>query len=59
MPLASAILARESQQDARKSGRFDEVVDSTTSDFFTFVADSDGEPRTTIQPRLNFRVCNT
>src|SRR6218665_1935295 len=28
---------REGQQDATKSGRFDEVVDSKTLDFFTFM----------------------
>ena len=42
--------ARENQQDATMSGRFDEVlVDSKTLDFFTFMSDSDGEPRTTLQ----------
>ena len=40
--------AGENQQDATKSGRFDEVVDSKTLDFWTFVAISDGEPRTTL-----------
>jgi len=46
--------AGENQQDATKSGRFDEVVDSKTLDFFTFMADSDGEPRTTLQSQAEF-----
>jgi len=41
--------AREHQQDATKSGSFDEVVDSKTLNVFTFMADGDGEPRTTLQ----------
>src|SRR6218665_3858818 len=51
--------ARENQQDATKSKRFDEVLDSKTLDFFTVMVDSDGEPTRCFSPRLNFRVCNT
>src|SRR6218665_1580752 len=47
--------ARENQQDAIKSGRFGEVVDSKTWDFFTFMADSDGEPRTTLQSQAELQ----
>src|SRR6218665_3638310 len=42
---------------------FDEIENSKTVGFFTILADSYGEPRTTLQSqsqqRLNFRVCNT
>ena len=36
--------ARENQQDATESGRFDKVLDSKTLDFSTIMAGSDGEP---------------
>jgi len=48
--------ARENQQDTTKSGRFDEVVDSKTLNFFTIMADSDREPRTTLQSQAELRV---
>ena len=38
------------QQDATKSGRFVEVIDSKTLNFLTFMADGDRDPRMTIQP---------
>ena len=46
--------SRVHQQDATKSGRFDEVVDSKTFDFFTFMADSNGEPKTTLRSQAEF-----
>lgn len=46
---------REHQKDATKSGRFDEVVDSRTLDFFTFMTDSDGEPRTTLKSQAELQ----
>ena len=39
----------EYAKDSTKSGRFGEMVDSKTLDFFTIMADIDGEPRTTLQ----------
>src|SRR6218665_2939673 len=48
------ICYRGNHQDATKSGRFDEVVDSKT--FFTIVADGDGEPRTTLQSQAEHQA---
>ena len=45
--------AWDNQQDATTSGRFDEVVDSKTLNFFTLMANSAGEPRTKLQ-RLKY-----
>src|SRR6218665_136383 len=47
--------AREHQQDATKSGRFVEVVDSKTLNCFTFMVDSDGKPRTTLQSQAELQ----
>ena len=47
--------ARENQQDGTKSGRFDEVVDLRTLDFLTIMADSDGEPRMTLQSQAELQ----
>jgi len=47
--------ARENQQDAIKSGRFDEVVASKTLDFFTVRADSAWGPRTTLQSQAELQ----
>jgi len=56
--------AMENQQDATKSGRFDEVVDSQTLNFFTYlpiwlIATEIQELRFSPMARLNLRVCNT
>src|SRR6218665_301026 len=48
--------ARENQQDTTKSGRFDEVIDYKTLDFFTIMGDSDREPRTKLQSQAELRV---
>src|SRR6218665_1104061 len=48
------ICYRGNHQDATKSGRFDEVVDSKT--FFTIVADGDGEPRMTLQSQAEHQA---
>ena len=42
-------------QDATKSGCFDEVVDSKTLDFFTLMADGDGEPRKTLKSQAELQ----
>jgi hypothetical protein len=46
---------KEHQQNTTMPSRTDEVVDSTTLDFFTFMADADGEPRTTLHSQAELQ----
>lgn len=46
---------KEHQQDATKPGLSDEVVDSKTLDYFTFMADADEEPRMTLHSQAELQ----
>ena len=46
---------RDHQRNAIMPSRTDEVVDSKTLDFFTFMADADGEPRMTLHSQAKLQ----